>query len=95
MDACRPVRPDDIRHYRGRLGLSQGALALALGMSKRGVEDWEGGRREPPAYLRLALERLAITTAAQNGGESAHMMRDLLAVDEHRAIVHGLRGDRA
>ena len=54
----RAPTPEDLRAFRARHGLSQRALAEALGVSTRGVEDWEGGRRAPAPYLALALERL-------------------------------------
>lgn len=49
---------EEIRAFRGRLGLSQAKLAAVLGVSTRAVEEWEAGRSAPFAYLRLALERL-------------------------------------
>lgn len=54
-----PPTASDIRAFRKVHGLSQKGLAIALGCSKRGIENWEQGSREPPAYLRLALERIA------------------------------------
>jgi DNA-binding transcriptional regulator YiaG len=52
--------PTEIKAFRHAHGLSQRALALKLGCSRRAVEDWESGRREPMALLRLALERIAM-----------------------------------
>lgn len=37
------------------MGLSQADLGTLLGGSTRAVEDWEAGRRRPPAMLPLAL----------------------------------------
>lgn len=51
--------PEYLRSYRASHDLSQRQLADALQISRRTVEDWEAGRREPIAFLRLALERLA------------------------------------
>jgi DNA-binding transcriptional regulator YiaG len=52
-----------IREIRERLGMSQLELAQALGLSRRQtVTDWECGRREPPAYLELALKQLEAVT---------------------------------
>ena len=54
----------EIRATRLRLGLSQAALARALGLPdpERGgqvtVSRWESGKQKPQPYLRLALERL-------------------------------------
>lgn len=51
--------PDEIRAFRKAQGLSQRALAVRLGCSKRAIEEWEAGRRAPLALLRLALEHIA------------------------------------
>ena len=50
--------PEILRSTRARLGLSQAKLAAVLGVSPRAVELWEAGKRTPPDYLRLALERI-------------------------------------
>ena len=52
------VTPGELLMFRKRRGITQAGLAELLGVSKRGVEDWEGGRRTPPAFLRLALAAL-------------------------------------
>lgn len=51
--------PQYLRDWRGRHGMTQAALADALGCSKRAVEDWEQARRTPPPFLALALDQLA------------------------------------
>jgi DNA-binding XRE family transcriptional regulator len=53
-----PPTPDEIRAFRKEVMTSQAGLGEHLGASKRTVEDWEAGRREPPAMLRLALAAL-------------------------------------
>ena len=56
--------PGEIRQAREALGLTQEALAAALGLTRRQtVTAWETGERTPPPYLRLALERLGSTSA--------------------------------
>ena len=52
--------PTEIKAFRRAHKLSQRQLAVKLGCSRRAVEDWEAGRREPMALVRLALERLAL-----------------------------------
>jgi DNA-binding transcriptional regulator YiaG len=64
-----PITAAEIRAFRAALGISQAGLAEALGMSKRGVEEWEAGRREAPAYLRLALAALNQRLEPWRGGE--------------------------
>ena len=53
-----PLSPDDIRTFRKTAGYSQASLAEAMGISKRAIESWEGGAREPPAYLALLFAAL-------------------------------------
>ena len=53
------VTPAEIRSFRDSLGFTQADLAAVIGGSTRGVEDWEAGRRQPPAMLRLALGAVA------------------------------------
>lgn len=44
--------------FRASHNLTQAKLADALMISKRNVENWEAGLREPPAFLKLALEQI-------------------------------------
>lgn len=48
-----------VRELRARLGLTQAALAHALGVSPNAVARWERGERTPTGLSRAALERLA------------------------------------
>src|SRR5262245_5849916 len=45
-----------VRHWRSRAGISQGALAAAVGVSRPAVTHWESGRKNP---LQSNLERIA------------------------------------
>ena len=83
----KPPSPEDLRGFRHGLRLSQKGLAAALAISPRAIEEWEAGRRNPPFYLRLALERLAITRAAETG-DTGHL--DLAWIREIQAIAEGL-----
>ena len=44
---------------RARMGLSQEAFALLLGVSARTLQDWEQGRREPTGAAKTLL-RVAV-----------------------------------
>jgi putative transcriptional regulator len=46
---------NDVRDHRERLGLSQGALGTALGVSRQTVNAIEKGRYLPSLPLALAL----------------------------------------
>jgi len=54
------MTPDQLKAHRQALGLTQAALATALGISTQSVSDWETGRKHCalPGLLRLALEHL-------------------------------------
>lgn len=45
-----------IKEMRTAAGLTQQALAECIGCSKRAIESWEGGKRQPPAYLLFLIE---------------------------------------
>ena len=45
----------DVRHIRGRLGLSQEQFALMIGVSPRTVQNWEQKRREPEGAAKALL----------------------------------------
>jgi DNA-binding XRE family transcriptional regulator len=47
-----------IRQWRHDHGLTQQQLADHLGVVWLTVQRWETGKREPPAFLWLALDRL-------------------------------------
>jgi DNA-binding transcriptional regulator YiaG len=50
-----------IRQSRGDLSQSEAAKAISAQLSVRTLQDWEAGRREPPAWVQeLILARLAI-----------------------------------
>lgn len=53
LDAKRLVRA------REALDMTQGQLAVALGVSRATVNAWERGRNAIPKYAGLAMERLA------------------------------------
>ncbi len=45
----------DVARVRLKSGLSQAEFAAALGVSKRTLEQWEQGRREPSGAARTLL----------------------------------------
>lgn len=55
--------PIALKAERTRLGLTQAALALQLGVSEQSVSDWECGRKPCalPGLLRLAMAQLTHT----------------------------------
>lgn len=51
---------EEIRRWRDRLGWTQARLAAELGVATNTVARWERDEKHPPAYLRLAMERLLL-----------------------------------
>jgi DNA-binding transcriptional regulator YiaG len=43
---------NEFRTARKRLGLTQQELSELLEIPKRTIEDWEGGRRNPPEWVK-------------------------------------------
>ena len=52
------MTPAQLKAHRRRLGLTQAALAKALGVTLSAVEKWEGGQRPISRVVELALEAL-------------------------------------
>lgn len=49
--------PDpEVKAIRERMGVSQDKFAVILGVSKRTVENWEQGRRQPTGAARSLLK---------------------------------------
>ncbi len=52
-----------IKESRTKAGLTQQKMSDKLGIPKRTIEDWEGGRRKPPAWaeklVKKELERMS------------------------------------
>lgn len=58
----------DIRALRTSAGLTQQQFSDLLGIPKRTIENWEGGKRQPPDYLvRLIAFFLSHKDDAQCG----------------------------
>lgn len=53
------VKLPEAAEARARVGLSQQAFAILLGVSPRTLQDWEQGRREPTGAARTLL-RVAV-----------------------------------
>ena len=49
---------NEIKEFRGKLGLTQEALARELGISVETVRRWEGGKTQPSPMARRLLEEL-------------------------------------
>lgn len=71
LDAVLEIREGGGRHFqvavpaaveaRHNVGLSQAEFAKLLGVSKRTIQEWEQGRREPSgaaqSLIKIAMER--------------------------------------
>jgi transcriptional regulator with XRE-family HTH domain len=60
----------ELQEWRRKLGLSQEALASALGVIRVSVSRWETGTRAIPSFLPLALE--ALENRMGKGGKNGH-----------------------
>jgi transcriptional regulator with XRE-family HTH domain len=60
------MSPLALQSYRQRLGLSQEALAMLLGVHKLTISHWETGVAAAPGYLPLALAAINRATGATN-----------------------------
>jgi len=50
------ANPMTIKDIRSLTGLSQKAFAELLHIPLRSIENWESGKREPPAYVVELIE---------------------------------------
>ena len=48
---------NEIRAARLKAGLTQKQMSELLGIPKRTIEDWEGGRRRCPEYTKKLILR--------------------------------------
>lgn len=48
----------EVKELRMLSGLSQQAFSEKYGIPKRSIENWEGGKRNPPEYVINLLERV-------------------------------------
>jgi repressor LexA len=58
MNQDRQFLPGELKEARARLGLTQGQLALALGVSRLSVVRWEAGLHRIPFTVTLAVKYL-------------------------------------
>lgn len=48
-----------IKEARKRAGMTQKEMAEFFGMPKRNIENWEGGKNDPPEWVeRLIIDKL-------------------------------------
>ncbi len=52
------MKPDDIRAWRERFGLTQDRAAELLPCQRRTWQRWEAGENDPPDYLLRSLRDL-------------------------------------
>lgn len=57
----------EIRMVRELLALTQADMAHRLDISRRTLEDWEGGKSTAPSFLRLALQLISMRIADERG----------------------------
>jgi len=62
------MKPEQIKGLRGKLGLTQGALAKLLGVSSAAVVAWEGGKTVPREGNRRSLVEMMGMGVEELGG---------------------------
>ena len=60
---CDTISAEEIKETRKKLGMSQGVFAIVLGVSKKTVESWEGGRYTPDGAARRLISVMQIDPA--------------------------------
>ncbi|MFK0572301.1 NadS family protein [Endozoicomonas sp.] len=50
----------EVKSIREKVGLSQSRFALLIGVSKRTLENWEQGRRQPTGPAKALLRIFAV-----------------------------------
>lgn len=64
----------EIREIREKSGLSRAAFSRAYEIPVRTLEEWEAGRRKPPAYVLNLLER-AVAADRKSGRQELAEVR--------------------
>lgn len=59
----REVKDMTVKEMRTLLGLSQKAFGEKYQIPMRTIQDWEAGKRTPPIYVMLLLERAVLEDA--------------------------------
>jgi predicted ATPase/transcriptional regulator with XRE-family HTH domain len=72
---------------RSALGLTQGGLAQALGVSRRSVADWEAGAKYPKAAHLKQLVALAVAHHAFQAGQEADAIRTLWKAARQKELL--------
>src|SRR5262249_34328330 len=75
---------------RSAIGLTQGGLAEALGLSRRSIADWEAGGKYPTAKHLKHLIALAITHQAFQAGHEAEEIRSLWKASHQGTLLDEL-----
>ena len=80
----------ELKSLRSRLGLTQAALAEAVGVVPNTLARWERGELGIPGW---AAERLDAAARSGSSGSAVTRPRGVVLDPHHRAIVEALNGD--
>ena len=80
----------ELKPLRTRLGLTQAALAEAVGVAPNTLARWERGELGIPGW---AVERLEAAARAGSSGSAVTRPRGAMLDPHHRAILEALNGD--
>src|SRR5579871_3113645 len=84
-------KPIDVKAIRKRVKMSQAEFSRAYGISKRALQEWEQGGRQPDsaarAYLTVIAKEPAVVRRALNGGRDRTRTCDLLRVKHYLLVL--------
>jgi DNA-binding XRE family transcriptional regulator len=70
------MRLEDLKTWRKENGYTQDGLARALGVIRLTVIRWEGGKRQIPSFLHLALRCLELEGGDRRSRERKTEVKD-------------------
>ena len=85
----RTMRNEELKSLRGRLGLTQAALAKAVGVVPNTLARWERGEIGIPGW---AVERLDAASRSGPSGTAVTRPRGVVLDPHHRAVLDALNG---
>ena len=78
-----------IKEARLRAGLSRAEMSKQFDIPARTIEDWESGRRKPPAYVeKLIVDKLVCKYDKENYGDKTNIELEIGALQNWITDLH-------